>query len=156
MFGAWFGLCLPPITLGAIALSFAANPYLGTATVLLLALWVWDTARTTCCRCWAYGSAGCGLPSLVAPLLAARKSPTSVSRRRIRFHYYTDVGMAVYLNAIYTLCPVLLPAVLVWTVGAWWIAMGPKRHHGLLHQLRSDAAGERQLLRSLPVLEGDH
>src|SRR5262249_21367201 len=75
LFGVWFGLFLPPITIGAIVLSFATSPYLGIVTVAVLGTWIYETAHTTCCRCWAYGTAGCGMPSLVAPWLSARESP---------------------------------------------------------------------------------
>lgn len=150
-FGLWFGLALPPITVGALVLTFGYHWALGSATLAILFAWVVVTSRTTCCRCWAYGTAGCGLPSLVAPLFGAKKSAHSISRQRIRLHLLIDWSVAVLLNVWYLwLCPYLSPVVLVWTVGAWMIVVGPKRYHGLVSRLRRPEPVPGRI--SLPVL----
>src|SRR5262249_28219418 len=132
VFGLWFGLCLPPITIGAFVLAFAYHWSVAAFTLVVLLAWVVETARTTCCRCWAYGTAGCGLPSLVAPLFGPRQSARSVSLFRIRLHFVIDLAAAGFLNVWYLwLCPRLFPVVLLWTMGAWWIVGHPKRYHGL-------------------------
>jgi hypothetical protein len=155
IFGIWFGLFLPPITIGALVLAFADRWSVGWFTLIVLLAWVVETARTTCCRCWAYGTAGCGLPSLVAPLFGPRKSARSVSLFRIRLHFVIDLAAAGFLNMWYLwLCPLLFPGVLLWTIGAWWIVGRPKRYHGLLHHLRQPRSSGRQDLISLPVIAG--
>ncbi len=143
VFGLWFGLFLPPMTLGALALAFAYHWAVGVFTLAVLSVWVVETSRTTCSRCWAYGTAGCGLPSLVAPAFGLRKSPGSLTPFRIRVHYAVDLAAALFLNVWYLwLFPVAFPAVFVWTVGAWWLVGRPKRYHGLLHRLRRPAVIE--------------
>lgn len=155
VFGMWFGLFLPPITIGALVLGFTYHWGVGAFTVIVLLAWVVETARTTCCRCWAYGTAGCGLPSLVAPLFGPRKSARSLSLFRIRLHLFIDLAAAGFLNVWYLwLCPLLFPAVLLWTIGAWWIVGYPKRYHGLLHRLKEPEPSDRQGLISLPVIVG--
>jgi hypothetical protein len=153
VFGFWFGLFVPAITLGAVALAFGFHWSLGVAVGLAFLLWIWETARTTCSRCWAYGSAGCGLPSLVAPLLVRKQSAHSQSLFRIRVHHCIDIAGAVLLNALYLwLAPALAPFVLLWTVGAWWMVARPKRYHGLLYRLKQPRHSDRPALISLPVI----
>jgi hypothetical protein len=153
VFGIWFGLFVPAITLGAVALAFGFHWSLGVAVGLAFVLWMWVTARTTCSRCWAYGSAGCGLPSLVAPLLARKQSARSLSLFRIRVHHGIDIADAVFLNALYLwLAPALAPFVLLWTVGAWWMVARPKRYHGLLYRLRQPQERGGASRMSLPLV----
>src|SRR5262245_2016190 len=117
VFGLWFGVFLPPITIGAMVLAFAHHWGVGAFTLIALLAWVVETGRTTCRRCWAYGTAGCGLPSLVAPLFGPRKPAGSLSLFRIRLHLVIDLAGAVFLNVWYLwLCPLLSPAVLLWTI----------------------------------------
>jgi hypothetical protein len=153
VFGLWFGLFLPPITVGALILAFGRDWAVGALTSIVLLLWVVETARTTCCRCWAYGTAGCGLPSLVAPFLGARKSAQSLTVFRIRLHYFIDLAAALFLNVWYLwLSPLLFPGVVLWTVGAWWVVGRPKRYHGLLHRLRRPRHADRPGRIGLPVI----
>jgi hypothetical protein len=150
VFGLWFGLFLPPLTTFVLVLAFSRHWALGVLTIAVLATWVAATTRTTCCRCWAYGTARCGLPSLVAPLFGRRKAPGSLSRSRIRLHFAIDLAVAGFLHAWYSwLCPAVLPVLLVWTVGAWLLVGRPKRYHGLLHRLKAPDPRGRI---SLPVV----
>ena len=48
----------------------------------------------------AYGSFGCGLPSLVAPAFGSRLPAHSLSRPRILLHHGVDVSGAVFLNLL--------------------------------------------------------
>jgi hypothetical protein len=155
IFGFWFGLFLPPITIGALVLAFTYHWIVGTFTLIVLGAWSVNTTRTTCCRCWAYGTTGCGLPSLAAPLFGPRKSARSLSLFRIRLQFSLDVAVAWFLNLWYLWrCPWLFPVVLLWTLGAWWVVGRPKRYHGLLHRLRQPEHSGRQGAISLPVLSG--
>lgn len=45
---------------------------------------------------------------------------------------------------VYCLEPMWLPAMVLWSLGAWRIALGPKRYHGLLHRLRSREEGDTE------------
>ncbi len=73
--------------------------------------------------------------------MTERKPPGSISLAQIRSHRYLDVWILVLLNGIYCLQPWLLPLTLIWSIGVWRIALGPKRYHGLLHRLRAPDAG---------------
>ena len=137
----WFGLGLPPILVGALLIAFVWSPYLAAAAFGVLLAWFYETGRTTCSRCAYYGTAKCGLPGLIAPLLTERKAAASILLAQIRSHRYLDVWILVLLNGIYYLQPWLLPVALIWSVGVWQIALGPKRHHGLLHRLRAPDVG---------------
>jgi hypothetical protein len=58
---------------------------------------------------------------LVIPYFFEKRSAGSLPRWRIWANYYTDIGLMVYLNAIYLLQPILSPIVIcatgiVWTV----------------------------------------
>jgi hypothetical protein len=152
IFGLWFGLFLPPLTIFALVLAFARHWAIGVLTLGALTSWVVATSRATCCRCWAYGTAGCGLPGLVAPLFGRRKPPGSLSRSRIRLHFALDVGVAAFLHAWYLwLCPAVFPVVVAWTVGAWLLVGRRKQYHGLLHRLKTPAPDGHGRI-SLPVV----
>src|SRR5262245_53435912 len=153
-FGVWFGLFLPPITVGAMVLAFGHSLAIGFVTAAFLLAWVVKTGRTTCRRCWAYGSFGCGLPSLVAPVFGSRLPAHSLSRPRILLQHGVDVSGAVFLNLLYQwLFPGMSPLVLLWIAGAWWLVGRRKRFHGLLPQLRLADESNRRV--SLAVVAPD-
>lgn len=140
LFTLWFGFGLPPLVAGALGIAFAQSVPLGLAISGVFIAWFYETGRTTCSRCAYYGTAKCGLPGLIAPLLTERKPAATLTDARIRSHLYLDLWILVFLNGIYALQPWLLPASLVWAIGVWRIALGPKRHHGLLVRLRKARA----------------
>ncbi|WP_169978571.1 hypothetical protein [Tautonia rosea] len=144
-FTYWFGLGVPPFLIGAVAIAFVHGLWLGLATTAVILAWLVETFRTTCSRCPFFGTGRCGLPGLIAPLLFTRRSG-SVSSRRIRLHLAADLGMMAIVNAIYGLEPIFLPAVLLWSLVALMTVYGPKRFHGLLFQLKTEAKG-------LPIIE---
>jgi hypothetical protein len=135
----WFAV---PLLLGAFVIAFVTNAYIGLLWSILFAVWFWDSGETTCSRCSSYGSLNCGVQGKIIPLFWKRRSPASASRRRIRFHYYLDLLMIAAMNAVYCLEPIFLPIVLIWTLGAWLISLGPKRFHGLLFRLRESESTE--------------
>ena len=54
---------------------------------------------------------GWGLPLVrIAPLLAEKKSPESLSPERIRSHLYLDLWVLAFAIGLYALQPWLLPA----------------------------------------------
>jgi hypothetical protein len=150
LFTIWFWMSAP-ILIGGLAIAFASCVWFGLLASVLAAVWFWETGETTCSRCPSYGTFRCGVPGKLVPLFWKRKSAASVSPSRIRLHFYFDVFLLLCVNATYILHPWLLPLALIWTAGAWWISLGPKRYHGLLHRLKEpDKAGSRRV--SLPMV----
>ncbi len=137
LFTWWFGFGLPPLLAGALAIAFAEHALLGGAAAAVFIAWFYETGRTTCSRCAYHGTAKCGLPGLIAPLLTEKKPAASLPLQRIEAHRRLDLWVLLFLNGLYALQPWWLPLSLVWSVGVWRIALGPKRHHGLLYRLRS-------------------
>lgn len=142
-FTVWFGWGLPPVLAGALAIAFAESGPLGVAASAVFLAWFYETGRTTCSRCAYHGTAKCGLPGLIAPLLTQKKSAESLSPERIRSHLYLDLWMLIFFNGLYALQPWALPVSLVWSIGVWRISLGPKRHHGLLVRLRETPGAAR-------------
>lgn len=136
LFTLWFGVGLPPLVIGALVIAYCETLPLGVATSGVFLAWFYETGRTTCARCAYYGTAKCGLPGLIAPLLTERKSAASLSDERIRSHLHLDLWILVFLNAVYALYPPLLAASVIWSIGVWCISLGPKRYHGLVARLR--------------------
>lgn len=136
LFTLWFGIGFPLILAGTLYIAFDRHTLLGVAVLAVLMAWFYETGRTTCSRCAHFGTAKCGLPGLIAPLLTHRRSPATVSRARIRSHFHLDLCILILLNGVYLLEPWWLPVMVVWSLGAWCISLGPKRYHGLLHRLR--------------------
>lgn len=153
LFTLWFGLGLPPLVIGALAIAFAESWWLGAAASGIFLAWFYETGRTTCARCAYYGTAKCGLPGLIAPLLTRKKSAESLPAERIRSHMNLDLWILVFLNGLYALQPWWLPLPLVWSIGVWCISLGPKRHHGLLHKLRERPAARVAALRGIPIVD---
>jgi hypothetical protein len=151
LFTLWFWMGAP-LAIGALVIAFATCLYFGLLTSVLAAVWFWDMGETTCSRCASYGTTGCGIQGKLIPLFWKRKAMASVSVRRIRLHFYFDIFMMLCVNATYLLYPPLLPVVLLWSAGAWWISFGPKRYHGLLFRLKVPAPEGRSTLLSLPVV----
>ena len=156
LFTLWFGIGFPLIVAGTLFIAFGRHPLLGAAVLAVLLAWFYETGRTTCSRCAHFGTAHCGLPGLIAPLLTRRRSPSTLSRARVRSHFYLDLWILVFLNGIYCLEPMLLPAMVVWSLGAWRMALGPKRYHGLLHRLRSREDGDPEAAAGAQVLVWKH
>ena len=152
LFTLWFGLGLPPLLLGALAIAFAEAWWLGAAAASVFLAWFYESGRTTCSRCAYFGTAKCGLPGLIAPLLTQKKSPASLSPERIRSHLHLDLWILVFLNGLYALQPWWLAAPLIWSIGVWCISLGPKRHHGLLVQLRERPSAKGGKFRGIAIV----
>lgn len=151
LFTLWFGWGLPPVLAGALAISFAESWPLGVAASAVFLAWFYETGRTTCSRCAYHGTAKCGLPGLITPLLTQKKSPESLSPERIRSHLHLDLWVLLFFNGLYALQPWALPVSLIWSVGVWRISLGPKRHHGLLYRLREPQSPRATAKRSIPM-----
>ena len=134
-FSWWFGLGIPLFLAGMVVVAFCQSMTFGVITSILTALWIFDTFTTTCSRCQFYGTAKCGIPSLIVPLFLSKKSPFSISLLRIRFHYYADIGMILYVNFVYWRVPWLFPIVALCSFIGWLVIFQPKRFHGLLFRL---------------------
>ena len=152
LFTLWFGWGLPLVLLGALVISFAESWLLGAAASGVFLAWFYETGRTTCSRCAYHGTAKCGLPGLIAPLLVEKKSPESLSPERIRSHLYLDLWVLAFLNGLYALQPWLLPVPLIWSIGVWRISLRPKRHHGLLYRLREQPPAGVGTRHHIPIL----
>ncbi len=149
-FSLWFGLGLAPLALGAVSIGFVANRYFGVFIMAALAAFMWIRARSTCCRCPGFGSFYCGLPSLVAPLLAKRQSAATLSARAIRFHFGLDLVTMMSFNLFYWFTPFFWLS-LLWSVVACCIVFIPRRHHGLLSRLHIEPSPHPNRI-SLPLL----
>lgn len=136
VFTLWFGIGFPLILAGTFFIAFRTDVFFGIAVTAVVCAWFYETGRTTCSRCAYSGTAKCGLPGLIAPLVTRRRSPATISAARIRRHLHLDLCMLLFLNVVYCLEPWLLPIMVIWSVGAWRIAVVPKRYHGLLYRLR--------------------
>ncbi len=151
LFTLWFGWGLRPVLAGALAISFAEGWALGLAASAVFLAWFYETGRTTCSRCTYHGTAKCGLPGLIAPLLTPKKPAESLSPERVRAHLYLDLWILLLLNGLYALQPWALPVPVIWSIGVWRIALGPKRHHGLLYRLREAPPPRAATLRAMPI-----
>jgi len=152
LFSAWFGWGLPLFLGGAVIIGFITNLWLGLGLVAALLGWIYSLGSTTCRGCASFGTARCGLPGLVVPLVWSKSSPASVPVWRVRLQYGIDVVMLFLLNAVYLLCLPLLPLALFWSAVTWWLVIRPKRFHGQYHRLQDQRAAESSSLVSLPVL----
>ncbi len=151
-FKIWFGWGFPPILLGSVIIAFVHSLWVGLGASFVLLLWFYEGGRTTCSRCAYYGTSKCGLPGLIAPLLTERRSAASLSLEKIRSHMHLDMLVIFFINALYLLEPWFLPLALAWTLGAWQISFGPKRHHGLMVQLRAGQSSKSIPIRQIPVI----
>lgn len=136
-FTLWFGLGIPPFLIGTTVVAFLQGWIFGTVTALITVAWVGDTFLTTCRRCPFYGTAKCGIPSLIVPLFLRKQSPFGISLLRVRFHYYADIAMILYVNFVYWHIPQLFPVVAVCSLIGWLVVFRPRRFHGLLFRLSS-------------------
>lgn len=135
LFTYWFGIGAPVYFLIALGLAFVIHIYLGIVLLLLYSWRVYDSFHTTCSRCGFYGTYNCGLQGKIVSLMLSKKSGF-VSRKRIKIHFYTDIFFIVLTYLIYLslgIVPALLAA--IWPVGAWIIALGPKKYHGLMWRI---------------------
>lgn len=151
LFTLWFGWGLPLVLAGALAISFTESWALGAAAAAVFLAWFYETGRTTCSRCAYHGTAKCGLPGLIAPLLTPKRSAESLSPERVRAHLYLDLWILLLLNGLCALQAWALPVSLIWSIGVWRIALGPKRHHGLLYRLRDAPLHGAATLRAMPI-----
>lgn len=92
LFTWWFGFGLPPLLAGALVIAFTQSTPLGLAACGVFIAWFYETGRTTCSRCAYFGTAKCGLPGLIAPLLTARKPTATLTDARIRSHLHSICG----------------------------------------------------------------
>ncbi len=127
----------PCIALGAVYLSFRAYAIFGVITAFVLAGWALNSFATTCRRCAFYATSKCGLPGLVIPYFFEKRSASSLPHWRIWANYYSDIGLMVYLNAIYLLQPMLSPIVIGATGIVWMVIYRKKRFHGLMHLIKA-------------------
>ncbi len=148
----WFGWGFPPIPLGALAIAFFHSLPTGLGASAVLLAWFYESGRTTCSHCAYQGTSKCGLPGLIAPFLTERKSAAPLPLEGVRSHMRLDMAVILFINGLYAIEPWFLPLALVWTVGAWRISFGPKRHHGLLARLRSDPARRGLPTRRIPIM----
>lgn len=153
LFTLWFGFGFPPLMFGAVAIAFAESWLLGAAASGVFLAWLYETGQTTCSRCAYHGTTKCGLPGLIAPLLTEKKTAQSLSPERILSHLQLDLWVVVFINGLYALQPWLLPAALVWSIGAWCISLGPKRHHGLLYRLRQPRPVRGATFKGIPIAQ---
>ena len=161
-FTFWFGLGIPPFLIGTVFVAFWSSFVFGVVTFAVTVVWLVDTVVTTCRRCPYYGSAKCGVPSLVTPLMFAKASPIDISIRRIKMHYYADLGMICYVNFVYWHLPTVFPIVFVCSFVGWLVVFRRKKFHGLLFRLDSaahvrsprEAKGKRIELIQLTVNRG--
>jgi hypothetical protein len=110
----------------------------GIVATVVVGAWLFETFATVCRRCAFYGTAKCGLPGMVAPLLFARRSAHDISRRRIAVHRGLDLAMVALVNAIYLLAfPALWPVIAACSIVGYVFVLRPKRFHGLSFRLRA-------------------
>jgi hypothetical protein len=136
IFYLFCGLLYPAIAGGAIIITYEAHFLFGALTLAILIAWVWHSFSTTCSRCQFYGTNRCGIPGLVVPYFFKKRSTAGLPIWRIWTNYYSDIGLMMYLNAVYLLRPVLLPVVLSATAIVWFVVYRRKRFHGLMHLLK--------------------
>jgi hypothetical protein len=149
VFMVWSWLALPWGLVG-LALAFRFHLWAGVALVILTGIWFSDMGATTCSRCGLYGTGRCGVQSWLVPLLWRKKSARSVSRLRLRLHYYFDLVMLALGVAVYSTCPVLLPFCLAWVAVGWWLIYRPGKFHGLLPLLAEPKTSRRVSLPLVP------
>lgn len=138
-FTLYFGLGIPPALFGSVGVAFRLGSVVGIVVAALVAAWLVETFATVCRRCPFYGSAKCGLPSLLVPILFKRRSPYELTRKRIAIHRMLDIAMIALVNAIYFLAfPLLWPLIVACSIVGWSVVFAPKRFHGLSFMLRSD------------------
>jgi hypothetical protein len=134
-FTVWFGLGIPPFLFGTVAVAFMQNLWFGVVAALVTIAWAFETFATTCRRCAFYGSAKCGAPGLLVPLIFEKKHPRSISLFRVRIHFYADILMILFVNLVYRNVPVLFPLVATGSAIGWFLVFSPKKYHGLLYRL---------------------
>ena len=139
-FSFWFGLGIPPFLIGTVVVAFLQSITFGVVTSIITAAWVFDTFSTTCRRCPFYGTAKCGIPSLIVPYFLSKQSAFSISLLRVRLHYYADIAMILYVNYVYWHVPSFFPVVALCSFIGWLVVFQPKKFHGLLFRLNSPIA----------------
>jgi hypothetical protein len=144
----WLAAVLLP---GGLVLAFRLQLWIGVATVILTAVWIAEMGATTCSRCGCYGTGRCGVQSWLVPLVWRKKSTRSVSRLRVRLHYYFDLVMLALGVAVYSTWPVLLPFYLAWVAVGWWVVCRPGKFHGLLPLLDEPKTSRRVRLPLVPA-----
>lgn len=136
----YFGLGIPPALFGSVGVAYRLGIGAGILVTVVVGAWLFETFTTVCRRCAFYGTARCGLPGMVAPLLFGRRSAHDISRRRIAVHRALDLAMVALVNAIYLLAfPALWPVIAVCSIVGYVFVLRPKRFHGLSFRLRATA-----------------
>jgi hypothetical protein len=134
-FTYWMGYGAPPFLLGNIPISFSIHWTMGMFSILLMSCFTWHTLSTTCRRCPFYGTGHCVIGGKVVPFLP-KLPDTGISIRRVWQQYCFDLAIMVYTICTYCFLPLLLPLVVLGSVGALMIVYIPKRHHGLFYRLK--------------------
>ncbi len=135
-FTYWMGYGAPPFLFGNIPISFWVHWTFGLLSLIIMSWFTWHTVSNVCVRCPHYGSRHCLVGGIKLPFLQ-KKSSSSISRSRIHFQYWADLGIMGYTIFCYSFFPLLLPVVIIGSVGALIMVYLPKRHHGLFHRLRN-------------------
>src|SRR5271154_827547 len=127
LFMAW-GWLVIPWALGALVVAFSVHWCFGLGIGLLQGVWFLDMGETTCSRCGSYGTGRCGLQSWLVPLFWAKRTIRSVSRFRVRLHFYFDLLAMVVGVAVFAFVPVVLLFFLAWLALGWFVVFAPKEH----------------------------
>jgi hypothetical protein len=151
VFTVWSSLAIP-LLVGAVISAFCESIYLGIFAVAVSTAWLWHLGATTCSRCACYDNWGCGVQAKVFPFIWKHGPPTSVPTWRVRLHRYFDLLMIALGIVAYAPHRWLLGFVLVWAAVGWWVALGPKRFHGLLFRLKAPAEEPTPGRVSLPLV----
>jgi hypothetical protein len=146
VFYTFCALLFPLICAGAIWIAMCKHIAFGLFTVGCLVASFWHSFATTCSRCHFYGTGKCGIPGKVVPFFFKKRSLKGFPLWRIKANLYSEVVLMIYLNAIYTLRPLLLPATLGVTAIIWLVVYRGKRFHGLLYLLES-----KRQQRTIPI-----
>lgn len=138
IFYVLYGLFFPVSVLGAIIISYMQHPAFGLLTAVIFFSWVWHSFSTTCSRCQFYGTNKCGIPGIVVPYFFKKRSLVGFPLWRIKANYYSDIGLMIYLNLVYSLHPPLLRITLTINLIVWFVVYRKKRFHGLMYLLKKE------------------
>jgi hypothetical protein len=136
-FTLYFGLGIPPALFGSVGVAYRLGLTAGLVMSVITAAWLIETFVTTCSRCAFYGTTNCGLPGMVAPLIVKKRSPFSITKRRVQIHAALDVAMIMVVNIVYALAlPAVWPVIAICSIGGWIAVFRRRRFHGLLFRLK--------------------
>ena len=135
LFYAFCALLFPLLCIGAIWITASKHLAFGLFTVCYLVAWVWHSFATTCSRCHFYGTGKCGIPGKVVPYFFKKRTLVDFPLWRIKVNLYSDIALMIYLNAVFSMRPILLPITLGATFIVWQVVYRHRRFHGLLYLL---------------------